>query len=329
MKRLSLHYQQPDVLAADLSNPTLVWVGADDELSVGASVLLDITAPELKAPASVIAKVVSKGKNGYHVSLDSAALAPMRLLLSRNDAAKPFGRRAPRVDCQLPAKVLSPLLVNGCSVTNLSATGMTLVCRQNFDTGTLVSVSVLLSGLMELLVHATVMSVRHESQLLALDFVNLDAETKQRIEQMTSALLGTGPSSLESPTEKRVLIADDDASITSMLARVVLDAGHIPLTVSRGDEALAVMHKERPHLAFLDVLMPGLDGVALCLQIRAEPQLNATPLILVSALDESRLAQSLTASTANEALSKPLKLSVVRGVLAKYLLYSTSDSRKR
>jgi CheY-like chemotaxis protein len=329
MKRIPLRYEQPSALANDLANPLAIRVPTDQPLDLGTDVLLDIHAPELKSPASVVARVVSFLPGGYQVSLDGAALAPMRLLLGRNDAAKPFGRRAPRVDCELPAKVLSPVVINGCSVTNLSATGMMLVCPQHFEVASKLSVVVMLSGFIDLPLSATVMSAHPDTQQLALDFYDLDSDTHQRLEQMTAALLQSdAPENTNSP-QKRVLVADDDASITTMLARVILDAGHTPITVSRGDDALAAIREEKPHLAFLDALMPGLDGVAVAQQVRADPELKGMPLILMSALDAAKLAQSLTLSKADEAISKPLKLSLIRGILAKYLLYTPAETPHR
>jgi two-component system, OmpR family, alkaline phosphatase synthesis response regulator PhoP len=81
----------------------------------------------------------------------------------------------------------------------------------------------------------------------------------------------------------KLLVADDDAHLLKGLVELLTRAGFDCLGVENGERALAAFRREKPALCLLDVLMPGLDGLSLCREIRA---LDArVPIILVSARD--------------------------------------------
>ena len=61
----------------------------------------------------------------------------------------------------------------------------------------------------------------------------------------------------------RVLIVDDEELIGECLARVALSRGHTAKVETQGLAGLDTWKKFQPHLVFLDVLMPGLDGPSL------------------------------------------------------------------
>lgn len=68
----------------------------------------------------------------------------------------------------------------------------------------------------------------------------------------------------------RVLVADDDDGVTSIVSRTLRREGYEVRTVPDGDRALQVIREWRPDAIVLDVLMPGTDGVAVCRKIRPE-----------------------------------------------------------
>ena len=90
----------------------------------------------------------------------------------------------------------------------------------------------------------------------------------------------------------RILIVDDEAAVANLLADAIQIQGHEATVVHRGEEALALLARERPDAVFLDVLMPGMNGVEVLRLIRAtDPVL---PVILITGhardeeLDEAR-----------------------------------------
>jgi two-component system OmpR family response regulator len=81
----------------------------------------------------------------------------------------------------------------------------------------------------------------------------------------------------------KVLVADDDAHIRDVVCFALRRAGYQPLPVADGSAALDVAARELPALAILDILMPELDGTAVCARLRARSDL---PIIFLTSKDE-------------------------------------------
>ena len=69
--------------------------------------------------------------------------------------------------------------------------------------------------------------------------------------------------------KKRILLVDDEAGIRASLT-VVLEPVYETLSASTAQEGLDLFRRESPHLVLLDVVMPGMDGLALLKIIREE-----------------------------------------------------------
>ncbi|HEY7059934.1 MAG TPA: ATP-binding protein [Chloroflexota bacterium] len=102
----------------------------------------------------------------------------------------------------------------------------------------------------------------------------------------------------------RILIADDNADTRAYLVRLLQGHGAVQ-AVGDGATALEVARAWEPDLVLTDVMMPGLDGFALLQAVRADPQLRATSVILLSArAGEQTRAEGLRAG-ADDYLVKP------------------------
>jgi two-component system response regulator BaeR len=81
--------------------------------------------------------------------------------------------------------------------------------------------------------------------------------------------------------DKLILIVEDEPKIAALLADYLrAQGGFLSKIVTRGDEALRWFHSEQPDLVLLDLMLPGLDGIEVCKQLRAESQV---PIIMVTA----------------------------------------------
>ena len=82
---------------------------------------------------------------------------------------------------------------------------------------------------------------------------------------------------------QRILVVDDDASVTSVLKRGLSYAGFIVEAANSGADALNLARERYPDLVILDVMMPGMDGLAVLQRLRfADPHL---PVLLLTARD--------------------------------------------
>ena len=84
--------------------------------------------------------------------------------------------------------------------------------------------------------------------------------------------------------KKTILVVDDDLHIRELLRLYLENAGYAVLGAENGVEALLVFQQSRPDLVILDIMMPVLDGIETCRQIR---NLAVTPVILLTARTEA------------------------------------------
>jgi CheY-like chemotaxis protein len=80
-----------------------------------------------------------------------------------------------------------------------------------------------------------------------------------------------------------ILLVDDEPTLRSVLCEYLRFAGHDVVECRDGDEALEQLHASAVDVVVSDVLMPGMDGLALCGALRASPSLAAIPFLFVTA----------------------------------------------
>jgi len=115
----------------------------------------------------------------------------------------------------------------------------------------------------------------------------------------------------------RVLVADDERSICEAFGLLLEAEGHTPLIASTGESAMRLVRTERPDLVFIDVRMPGMDGLAVLKEIR---QSNPTlPVVVMTAYGTLETAAEALRNQAFDYLGKPLDLGQIRQVLQRAL----------
>jgi two-component system response regulator MprA len=108
---------------------------------------------------------------------------------------------------------------------------------------------------------------------------------------------------------QRVLVADDDDGVTSVVARTLIREGYEVRTAPDGDEALRSVRDWSPDAIVLDVLMPGTDGLAVCRRIRSErPDLG---ILMLTAKDGAGDQIVGLDAGADDYLVKPFSLQVL------------------
>jgi DNA-binding response OmpR family regulator len=84
-------------------------------------------------------------------------------------------------------------------------------------------------------------------------------------------------------SEQLVLVADDDEDILLLVTTRLRRDGFDVVSASSGDRALALARERKPAIAVLDIGMPGLDGLEVLEQIRADEELSGTLVLLLTA----------------------------------------------
>jgi len=111
---------------------------------------------------------------------------------------------------------------------------------------------------------------------------------------------------MSEPQRKRVLIVEDTESVQVMVRRWITNEGYEVDLASDGQEALLRVDANVPDLILLDVMMPGLNGYAVCRQLREHSTTKKTPIIIITALPAARDSEEGKLSGANEVIVKPL-----------------------
>src|SRR5512136_3042015 len=82
---------------------------------------------------------------------------------------------------------------------------------------------------------------------------------------------------------QQILIVDDDPDALDLIGLILRRHGYEPVGVLSGTEALQFLAHDVPDLIVLDVMMPGLDGNAVCQQIRADSRTASIPVVMLTA----------------------------------------------
>lgn len=130
------------------------------------------------------------------------------------------------------------------------------------------------------------------------------------------------------PSTPKIVIADDDPGIRTILTRVLQMNGFEVRATESGTGAVHAFEEEEPTLLILDVRMPGMDGISVCSMIRES---SDVPIIILTALeDESDAARALEAG-ADDYIRKPFGASElvarVRAVLRRTQVVSPKPER--
>ena len=128
----------------------------------------------------------------------------------------------------------------------------------------------------------------------------------------------------------KILVSDDDMNVR-LLTRQCLEAeGMTVVEAADGQQALEAFLRERPDLIFLDVEMPGLSGLEVCRRIRAMPQGESIPIMIVTGSDDRKSIDDGFEAGATQYKTKPVNWSLL-GRDVQYMLRASNafNSLKR
>ena len=102
-----------------------------------------------------------------------------------------------------------------------------------------------------------------------------------------------------------ILLVDDEPYILRSLGYLLTREGYTVDTASNGEEALARVRALRPPLVFLDIMMPRMNGYEVCAQIKQDPALADTYVIMLSAKGQQVDRERGLLGGADEYMTKP------------------------
>lgn len=105
--------------------------------------------------------------------------------------------------------------------------------------------------------------------------------------------------------QKKILVVEDDAELVELLRFNLKKAGFAVGTANDGIEAIKKARSLLPDLVLLDLMLPELDGFAVCEVLRRDPNLAHTPVIMLTALSSQLARLAGMEAGANEYMVKP------------------------
>ena len=107
---------------------------------------------------------------------------------------------------------------------------------------------------------------------------------------------------------RKILVVDDETHIQEMLRINMKSHGYECLSAYTGEEGLTIAREEMPDLILLDVMMPGIDGVETCRRLKADKDLRAIPVIMVSAKSQGQDKIKGLEGGADDYITKPFSI---------------------
>ncbi len=106
----------------------------------------------------------------------------------------------------------------------------------------------------------------------------------------------------------KIMIVEDDKQASTFLAEVLSMDGHAPIVVNDSSRAMAMAEATLPDAFLLDLMMPEPDGFKLCRMLRANPKFAITPIMIVTAMDDTDSKIVAFGAGANDYLIKPFHI---------------------
>lgn len=109
----------------------------------------------------------------------------------------------------------------------------------------------------------------------------------------------------------KILLVDDEPDILEIVGYNLSNEGYQISTAKNGQEAVSKAKKEQPHLIIVDVMMPEMDGIEACEQIRKIPELSETVITFLTARGEDYSQVAGFDAGADDYITKPIKPKVL------------------
>ena len=136
------------------------------------------------------------------------------------------------------------------------------------------------------------------------------------------------PNKIEAVTQEqkvkfKILVVDDDPNLRVLLRQMLGLRGFDVVEAEDGLDALAKVEEAQPDVVVLDVMMPDMDGIAVCKRLRHQPNTANLPIIMLSGKVHQEAIEEGLLAGANRYLRKPIPLADlianIREVLPKFV----------
>ena len=136
----------------------------------------------------------------------------------------------------------------------------------------------------------------------------------------------TSKPDIDAAAAMRILIVDDERENRDLLEIFLGSEGCLLLTAASGEEALAMVAEEPPHLILLDVMMPGLSGYQVAAKIKSDPATRSIHVVMLTAMDDRSSRMLGQSAGADDFLTKPVDRTELRARVRSLLRLTSAPS---
>ena len=108
-------------------------------------------------------------------------------------------------------------------------------------------------------------------------------------------------------TKPFILVCDDNRAIRESLVVILNHAGYRALAVENALDCVAMARRGRPDMIIMDIMMPGMDGATASGLLKDVPEIQGTPVVLLSAMPEDLVRAKAEEAGAEDYLLKPYR----------------------
>jgi len=126
--------------------------------------------------------------------------------------------------------------------------------------------------------------------------------------------------------EQKILLVDDEPDILEFLSYNLKKEGYQVYTALTGEEGIRIAKQERPNLVLLDVMMPGVDGMEVCRELRSSTGMDGVVIAFLTARSEDYSHIAGFEAGADDYINKPIKPRVLLSRIKALLRRSTNGT---
>ena len=119
--------------------------------------------------------------------------------------------------------------------------------------------------------------------------------------------------------DEQILIVDDNATNLKLLRVLLSKEGYKIRTAESAEDALALLKVSRPHLILMDIQLPGMDGLDLTRQLKADPDTRDIIILAVTSYAMKTDQEKALAAGCNGYVTKPIDTRALPDLVRRYL----------
>ena len=128
-------------------------------------------------------------------------------------------------------------------------------------------------------------------------------------------------------TKKKILIVDDEIEMVELEVMRFEAHGYEVRAAYDGENGIKMAHEWVPDLVILDIMLPGIDGYAVCEALKKDPRSKQIPIVLVSAMDQKYDTTRGQKAGADFSFTKPFEPPLLLAKI-KELVHSAKSAKK-